>query len=189
MVKDIDEVITASEEIRDESAIRANTALKVGTNLVDLGENIKINSAPGISIAELSVATPFTIGETYEQICLSDTLLFESPVGVIETTYPLGCDSVKMVRGGLVQLSATLEVEGTNNVEVFIKAYKNGVAISAGDPFGGNLQGPNKPLTLTFVSHLPVLPGDVITYYARLESAGTFTLKKSNLSWEQTNYI
>lgn len=157
----------------------------VNANATDA--NIRL--APGISIVNLSVATPFTIGTTYEQICLSDTLLFESPSNVIETTYPLGCDSIKMVKGGLVKLSATLEVEGSNNIEVFIKAYKNGVAISAGDPFGGNLQGPNKPVVLTFVSHLPVAPGDIITYYARLESAGTFTLNKSNLAWEQTNYI
>jgi len=41
MATDIDTVITNSEGIRDETADDANTATRVGTNLVDLGENIK----------------------------------------------------------------------------------------------------------------------------------------------------
>lgn len=144
--------------------------------------------APGISIAKMSVPTAQTIGTAYEQICLTDTLVFETPPGVIETTFPGGCDSVKLVKGGIVVLEATIYLEGAKNVEIFMKAYKNGVAISPGDPVGINMQGANKPVALPFSSHLPAAAGDVITYYAKLESAGTFTINSSNVTWEQTNY-
>jgi hypothetical protein len=171
------EQLTASEFNDVNDSVNANA------------EDANIRLAPGISIAQLSTPLAQSVGVTYEQITLTDTLLFESPVGVIETSYPLGFDSVKLVQGGLVKFDAILYVEGSNNVELYLKAYKNGVAISAGDPVGINLQGPNKLVALPFSGFLPTAPNDVITYYGRLESAGTFTIDSCNLSWEQTNYI
>ena len=41
MATDINTVITNSEAIRDETTANANTATRVGQNLVDLGENIR----------------------------------------------------------------------------------------------------------------------------------------------------
>ncbi len=43
MAENIDQVISDSEGIRDETQAGQNTALRVGTNLKDLGENIKEN--------------------------------------------------------------------------------------------------------------------------------------------------
>ncbi len=43
MAENIDQVISDSEGIRDETQAGQNTALRVGQNLTDLGENIKAN--------------------------------------------------------------------------------------------------------------------------------------------------
>ena len=44
MAENIDQVILDSEGIRDETQAGQNTALRVGQNLTDLGENIKANA-------------------------------------------------------------------------------------------------------------------------------------------------
>lgn len=192
MAKPISQVIANSEEIRDEIVENANTATKVGTNLVDLGENLSNALTPGISIAQVDSSSPIlgqSITTTYAQIRLTNLVIFESPAGVITTTYPSALDVITMGKTGIYKFGATFYVEGPTNTELFVKAYKNGAEISPGDPVGINTLGAGKPVPLPFSGHIPLALGDEITYYARFDAGtGTIDINGGNAVWELTNY-
>lgn len=146
-------------------------------------------SRPGISIAQAVSGIPSQAMTTsYAQLRLTNTVVFESPSGIIETTYPSSMDSVEFLVDGIFKFGAIFYIEGPANKELFVKAYKNGVAISAGDPVGVNLLGTGKPVALPFTGHIPLVATDVITYYAKLETAGNITINGGNAVWEKTNY-
>ncbi len=62
MATDINTVITNSEIIRDETTANANTATRVGTNLVDLGENIRDFTNGFIDYNDTTGAVALTAG-------------------------------------------------------------------------------------------------------------------------------
>ena len=144
---------------------------------------------PGISLSQAAggIASQ-ALTTSYTRVCLTNTVIFETPAGVIETTYPGGCDSVKVLITGIYQFTVTIYVEGSNNAILFLKAYKNGVEISPGDPLGVNLLGSSKPVAVPFISHIPLAANDVITYYGRMDTTGSFTINSCNSTWERTNY-
>ncbi len=164
----------------------------VGTNLVDLGENLQNALTPGISIAQVDGQNPIigqSITTTYAQIRLTNIVVFESPAGVITTTYPSGFDLVTMGKTGVHKFGAIFYIEGPTNTELFVKAYKNGAEVSPGDPVGINLLGAGKPVPLPFSGHIPLAAGDEITYYARFDAGtGTIDINGGNAVWELTNY-
>lgn len=71
MAKNINTVITESQVIRDETTTDANTANRVGTNLVDLGENIQsLYNERGWGFYVDAETTPVTqtVGNTFTKL-------------------------------------------------------------------------------------------------------------------------
>lgn len=143
----------------------------------------------GISIAQVSggiASQSFTT--SYAQVQLTNVMVYESPENVIETTHPSGKDSVKFYTTSIHKFNAVFYITGSTNKELFVKAYKNGVEVSPGDPVGIQLLGISKPVALPFSGHIPITAGDVITYYARGDGNGSFEISGGNATWEKTSY-
>jgi hypothetical protein len=151
------------------------------TNLTKLGLSTAGVSSSGIDSQAVTTS--------YAQVQLTDTIVYQSDTGVISIGYDgSGFDEITIAKTGIYKFSFIFYIDGTPNMTLFLKTYKNGVAINPGDPVGANLQGTGKPVAFPFSGLGSFAEGDVLTFYAKGDSAGTFTIKGGNYIIERTPY-
>lgn len=192
MAKDINQVITDSEEIRDETLTGANTATKVGGNLVDLGENIKdiitLTSASAL-ISNPSGITGISLTTSYQKLKVTDSIIpITDTNNVFTVTYDVdGADEIIINKDGIYRFLAPFFIKGPTNREFFFKLYKNDLPINSGDGIGTNLSGNAQPINLSFTGLIPLVAGDKINFYGKGDSATTIDLTAGNWEFQETN--
>ena len=188
------EKITFSNKVSNGGATAEGKVTHSDINEIKSVVNDNATEAEGaISSASASfgggIATQNLSNSAYTQVKLTNAESF-SLGGAISTTYDSnGFDVVTFSKPGIYKFNCILYVDGTGGQELFLKAYKNGVAITEGDIAGVQLVGVNRPISFPFAAPIYLEAGDVITYYGKSDGSNlNFTINGGAATWELTPY-